>query len=469
MVTANATTDSSSSKYDANVFELDLPDIQGFIIRGYNTRYTRHFIIEIPAGSTPNSFVVGLVDGKGPIQINSAETYKTKPDYFFNIGFTYAGLEQLHLPDLDFHSFSSFEAGAVDRADFVGDSGNSAPDHWEGSLNDATKVHIVATLWAQETAVIDSKTKEIESQLSSNKLTLLSSFDGNAFPDGYIHFGYKDGISQPTIAAKNAPTRPPEGAQEKMPAYMLVLVGDNDDPNDPAPYQVPPNIGKNGSFSAFRILEQDVAGFDNYLQSQKDAIDPELLAAKFCGRWRNGNPLELNPDAPGKPMGLPEINNFNYNQPSPGNTFDDYQGTRCPIGSHMRRNNPREAIVSTPVNSHRVVRRAMPYGPPYDPNNKDNIKRGLIGHFVGTIENSFEFLMHNWVNDSIFAPDIDFVSKDPLLGANDAGSSVMNIPEKPFEAPKNIKGFPRFIETRGSAYLFLPGINALKFIGEHGE
>ncbi len=87
---------------------------------------------------------------------------------------------------------------------------------------------------------------------------------------------------------------------------------DNDDPNDPAPYQVPTDIGRNGSFSAFRILEQDVEGFENYLQSQKDKIDPELLAAKFCGRWRNGKPLELSPESPGTPMGIGEINNFNY-------------------------------------------------------------------------------------------------------------------------------------------------------------
>ncbi|MEL7146388.1 MAG: peroxidase, partial [Bacteroidota bacterium] len=124
--------------------------------------------------------------------------------------------------------------------------------------------------------------------------------------------------------------------------------------------------------------------------------------------------------------------------------------------------------VSTPPENHRVVRRAMPYGPPFDPTKEDNTPRGLIGHFVGIIENAFEFLMHNWVNESIFAPDIDFISKDPLLGANNAADSIMNIPKKPFAAPENIKGFPRFIQTKGSAYLFLPGIDALKFIGKQG-
>jgi|SRR5450631_148810 hypothetical protein len=48
-----------------------------------------------------------------------------------------------------------------------------------------------------------------------------------------------------------------------------------------------------GSFAVFKMIETDVVGFDNCLQSNKDKIDPELLAAKICGRWRNGVPLAL--------------------------------------------------------------------------------------------------------------------------------------------------------------------------------
>ena len=31
-------------------------------------------------------------------------------------------------------------------------------------------------------------------------------------------------------------------------------------------------------------------GFEDFLQSNRYKIDPELLAAKMCGRWRNGVP-----------------------------------------------------------------------------------------------------------------------------------------------------------------------------------
>ena len=42
-------------------------------------------------------------------------------------------------------------------------------------------------------------------------------------------------------------------------------------------------------------MRQDVVGFENFLQANKDRIDPELLAAKICGRWRNGVPLVISP------------------------------------------------------------------------------------------------------------------------------------------------------------------------------
>ena len=58
----------------------------------------------------------------------------------------------------------------------------------------------------------------------------------------------------------------------------------------------PRELGLNGSFAVFKMIETDVVGFENYLQSNKDKIDPELLAAKMCGRWRNGVPLALSPE-----------------------------------------------------------------------------------------------------------------------------------------------------------------------------
>ena len=60
--------------------------------------------------------------------------------------------------------------------------------------------------------------------------------------------------------------------------------------------QKPRDLGLNGSFAVFKVIETDVVGFENFLQSNEDKIDPELLVAKMRGRWRNGVPLMLSPE-----------------------------------------------------------------------------------------------------------------------------------------------------------------------------
>ena len=99
-------------------------------------------------------------------------------------------------------------------------------------------------------------------------------------------------------------------------------------------------LGLNGSFAVFKKVETDVVGFEDFLQSNKDRIDPELLAAKMCGRWRNGVPLALSPDTDSPAGGIsPEqLNDFEYvNADGSG----DPKGIRCPVGAHIRRVNPR--------------------------------------------------------------------------------------------------------------------------------
>ena len=77
---------------------------------------------------------------------------------------------------------------------------------------------------------------------------------------------------------------------------------------------------------------------------QKYGIGGEKLAAKMCGRWRNGVPLTLSPesDTPAAPIPLEKLNSYDY-APTPDHpdTYDDSRGYRCPVGSHMRRNNLR--------------------------------------------------------------------------------------------------------------------------------
>jgi len=138
------------------------------------------------------------------------------------------------------------------------------------------------------------------------------------------------------------------------------------------------------------MIMTDVVGFEENLQKNKDKIDPELLAAKMCGRWRSGVPLALSPetDSPRGGISPDQLNNFEYvNADGSG----DLRGLRCPVGAHIRRVNPRGQPVAGQGNSggsnnsHRMIRRGMPYGPIYDPTKPyDGIERGLLGYFIAS-------------------------------------------------------------------------------------
>jgi deferrochelatase/peroxidase EfeB len=197
----------------------------------------------------------------------------------------------------------------------------------------------------------------------------------------------------------------------------------------------PPQLGFNGSFAVFKMIRQDVIGFANFLQRNKDKINPELLAAKIMGRWRSGVTLVLSPDTDSPEESIPpELNDFDYvNEDGSG----DPKGLRCPIGAHIRRVNPRGQPVSGQGrpggsnNGHRLVRRGMPYGPTYTPGQPDDdIERGLLGYFINTnIENQYEFVLKQWVNDAEFvgAVRLNPKSKDVVIGNNDPAESVFDI------------------------------------------
>jgi deferrochelatase/peroxidase EfeB len=116
----------------------------------------------------------------------------------------------------------------------------------------------------------------------------------------------------------------------------------------------------------------------------------------------------------------------------------------------MRRMNPRGQPVAGQGkpggsnNSHRLVRRGMPYGPQYDPKLPyDGVERGLLGYFVNTfIENQYEFVLSEWSEDSAFVGKVRLhpKSKDPLVAANDPATSVFDVPQ-PSGPPLRTTGF----------------------------
>jgi deferrochelatase/peroxidase EfeB len=462
---------------------LQLADIQGFVLRRYLMPVQRNYLMKVANPAGARSALGRIVNGKeaDAPQITTAEEPAFSAQYYLHVGITWPGLIALEVkdrvPKLSFKSFPAFVEGAARRAEMLGEVGCSAPENWIGGFGQGED-HVIFSLYARNPELLEIWSERLSTLLSTGDAfhemwrqdgaALIEMVNGFPMPVPKVHFGYVDGISDPTI--KGAPEQNIPDRQEPCEPWLFVLL------DEAKTYYVPdpPQLGRNASFGAFNVMRQDVVGFENFLQSHKQEIDPELLAAKICGRWRNGVPLELSSDSDSPPGGikLDQLNNFDYvNKDGSG----DPLGERCPIGAHIRRVNPRgqpikgQGIPGGSNNSHRLIRRGMPYGPAYIPGAPDDgIERGLMGYIINaSIENQFEFVMREWLNG------YEFVGASRLNpNARDLISSRMSDPaESVFEIPRSggcpslkIIGFSSFVTTRATAYCFLPSITGLKFI-----
>jgi deferrochelatase/peroxidase EfeB len=441
---------------------VPLDDVQGLILRSYGMNCASFFLLRVQDAA-------GARRTLGSLPVTAGTLWQEKPAFCVNVGLTFPGLAALGVPPASLTSFPpEFAAGAFGRCAEVGDTGPCSAENWDYALGQPG-LHALVLLFAQSAEVRDAQTALLrETLFTGGGWSEVAVLSGDVLPGDVAHFGYRDGFSQPTIDCGVENPFPDKQPVAPTGEFLLGYPSQFDQFSYPVP--VPDELGRNGSFMVLRILEQDCAAFDALLNQaeQRYGIDGELLAAKIMGRWRNGTPLSISPssDSPVPPLGAVELNPYDY-VPSDANpdAFNDRKGVRCPIGSHMRRANPRGSTIAGDGGSrHRIVRRGIPYGPPYDPSKpNDGIQRGLLGLFIGvSIKDQFEFLMSEWMNGSTFAPGI-FGTTDPILGNSPAGENTFVIPREN-STPVVISQFPRLVTTRGSAYTFLPSIPGLRFI-----
>ena len=463
---------------------IDFDDVQGTLLRGYRVDLARHFILSIADATAARQLIGELVDGSSGLpKITTARRTPRTREVFLNLSFTNTGLAALGITAQQLGTFdAAFQRGATSptTAKNVGDVGDSAPSNWVGGMSEGSKVHAVLSLWIdQDPNMLAAVTAQLRAAFVGAVIEL-SAHDAQALPDNHVHFGYRDNIAQPTVIG--APPRKREVPDDQPPVktgeFLLGYANESG-----GTYSVEPaELSTNSSYAAFRLLEQDVAGFDALLAeySKKAGIDVETLAAKICGRWRNGNPLELAPTQPGEVLPMQQLNAFHYlDAADPAQ--DDTLGLKCPIGSHIRRNNPRDAaVVGTDSTHHRIVRRAMPYGPAYDPRQPDSIPRGLVGYFINAnLGNQFEFLTGQWCDRADFVKAAsgpggptagnavyNISGQDVFLGVNDPAISSFTLAALGEKGSKNtkIQGFGRTITTRGGVYCFFPSISGLHYL-----
>ncbi len=467
-----------------------MPMVRHFLLTVGNPAHARRQLGRLVSGdesdtpqiTTAADWHVGFAPGPGD---NPADRPRRKPDYCLNIGITWPGLVALEIeervPALSFKSFGAFTEGAAQRAELVGDTAAGSPANWIGGFGGGDD-HVLVTLHALSPEAMTSYSDRLCAWFAEGDafreiwrqdgMALMEMQNGQPVPTAKVHFGYTDGISTPTI--RGGPEQYQPDHQEPCEPWLFVLRDDAENYVVPEPR----TLGLNGSFAVFKKVETDVVGFEDFLQSHKDTIDPELLAAKICGRWRNGVPLALSPDteSPAGGVSPEQLNDFGYVD---AGGSGDPKGTRCPVGAHIRRVNPRgqpvagQGVPGGSNNSHRLIRRGLPYGPTYDPGKPhDGIERGMLFQFINSnIENQYEFVLRRWVNDSEYAGGVRLrpESKDPLIGTQDPAESIFVIPQGDGGPPIEVRGLSTFITTKAAAYVFLPSITAMKYIADLGD
>ncbi|MBL7496290.1 Dyp-type peroxidase [Frankia sp. CNm7] len=433
---------------------LQLDDIQRGVLSPRPTPYAATYLlfrVDDPAHGRE------LMRRVSTVATSAAEPVSPLGSTWVSVALTCHGLRALGVPEPVLATFAwEFRQGMAGRATALGDVGESGPENWEAPLG-TSAVHVVLLAVAPDAARLQTaidRARPAYDHLSG--VTAIWRQDCYTLPTETEHFGYRDGVSQPAvegsgIAGSNT-LQVPLKAGEFVLGYPDELGGVQ------APQ--PAELGRNGSYVAIRKLHQRVGAFRRYLRD--NAISPEdeeLLAAKIMGRWRSGAPLALSPHHDDPALGAdPERRNaFLYEHDDPG-------GFITPGGCHIRRANPRDASVAGEPRLHRMIRRGGVYGPPLPSGvlDDDGADRGLMFTFVGAhLGRQFEFVQSEWMNDGVFFGAGG--ATDPIAGSHE-GPVGFTIPRRPLR--RRLSGLPRFVVTRGGEYCFLPGLNALRWLGD---
>jgi Dyp-type peroxidase family len=475
---------------------LEKSDIQGLVVSAYSKQTCAAYVLLLVENEqkarqwlTERLKEITTSDGKGA-------TFST------NLAFTCTGLKKLGLSDEILNTFSHpFQEGMASerRSRILGDTEENAFANWDwGRSNNS--VHALLMLYATDAALLGAQLAQRKTELAANGgFSIIKVLEAGRQPDTHEHFGFNDGIGQPVMDGTDNYDRQKKRTKHAtnlatgefllghVNEYQVTADGPVVDPARD-PYNLldsVPNdttglnskagkkdLGRNGTYLVFRQLAQDVAKFWNYLDQathnghgNSDPAARERLGAKLVGRWKSGAPLVMSPQ--GDDSNLGSRNDFAY-------FAHDENGTKCPIGSHIRRSNPRDSLGPDPTtaresaNRHRILRRGRSYGPHIkDPLVPDGLDRGL--HFIclnSDIERQFEFVQQTWINNPAFGGldgEVDpLVGKLPPDPQKQKQECIFTVQGKPMRT--RVDGLCRFVTVKGGAYFFLPSIRALNYL-----
>jgi Dyp-type peroxidase family len=399
-----------------------------------------------------------------------------------NVGFTNDGLAKLvSVPSMLDPAFRK-GAGHPDTIEKLNDPPRS--DWLKAFMSD--RVHGVLLVTGRNRLPVTSRSNDLLHLLGASMKPVYSEL-GATRPGperGREHFGFRDGISQPGIRGLTTVSDPRSRPDNGLPGQDLLWPGEfvfgypgqhPEDPHEqgPAPEMAAPWM-RNGSYMAFRRLEQKVPEFRRYVgeKAARLGMDAELLAARMVGRWKSGAPLELTPRRDEPKLGGDEKRNNNFE------FGDDPEQRKCPYAGHIRKVYPRDDTGNeADVQRHRINRQGIPFGPEVAAGEtKTRYDRGLMFVCYQTsIERQFEYIQQQANNPG-------FVSGkrrpgggsgvtpgfDPIIGqAVHGGARTMDEPYPNYPAGnrRTTLTIPeQFVKMTAAAYFFMPSITALRTV-----
>lgn len=480
---------------------LELADIQGNILRGYGFVEAVYLLLEVRDADAGRHFLGDLVE-----RLQSAVDWvRPGPPTATNVAMTYPGLHALGVPKGILQVLpAAFREPIRERAPrLLDDTGPSAPANWDDGLG-TDRGHVLVIINGRKGCGSEfaAETAAVLAMAQRHGLALVHRQDAKALEHRREHFGWADGFSQPAVEGTSKPTDRPrdgDGTPGKGGSWRDLKAGEflHGYPDEDGQTTAGPAAGllRNATFMVYRKLYQDIVAFREQLRIDAMAYgraqpdDPpldgdqlyELMAAKIVGRWRDGEPIVLSPrrrDEESRHLGdnaeRDPSNDFRYR---PG----DERGFLCPVGAHIRRTNPRDALGWDGEMSrrHRIIRRGMPYGPflrHVEGQADDGQDRGLIFVcFNASLERQFELVQRQWCNDgNAFGLGNE---KDYLLG--DTGihppgeAAVVPLPSADGRLstgrvtiqgapPHFVDARPPVVRTKGCDYLVMPGIRFVR-------
>ncbi len=446
--------------------KLDLEQLQGLLVSGYAKQKASCFLLlHIEEAPLARKWLAGLLPD---ITFFGDKSGSLK----HNIAFSAEALSRLGLSTSEVAGFSrEFREGMVTphRGRMLGDLPESPSDpnswRWGGPRNETP--HILLMVYAPSAPSLRERLTALRA--NTRGVRILTELPSVALAGNKEHFGFRDGMAQPIVAGLHKP-----GPARDTLAPGEMILGYDDESGAPEPA---PESAHNGSYLVLRQIVQDVAGFWDFFKQWEGNAEKIRLATKMMGRWPDGTPLTLSPSPPAIPN---PSNDFGFRP-------DDVDGERCPLGAHIRRANPRDALMKSASRSiqtakrHRLLRRGRAYGPPLPESvfprgvrveieegyHEGADERGLyFACLNANISRQFEFVQHSWINNPKF---------HGLAGESDPISSPTH-PSLPGQAPVfTMQGKPlrariacpqKFVHTVGGGYFFLPGRATLQILSK---